>query len=144
MLDERLEPAAILERDRGPGLRLADPRDHRGHHAIAQSHDRRLSDPLVCEFLDARGSCRNRHGRGEIDAELSLEARLRRSLARQLEHERVYRQLDPFDRVGCELVRGAQLKARINHRMQHDTAGERLVRVQEDFIVLAETPVIWA
>ena len=106
--------------------------------AIAQRDHVGARDDLVGEFRFARLPEHDARRARVVDAELGLEAGARRRLAGELEHERMHAQVDARDVVRAQPVRVAQLHAAVDGRMDHDAAGERLVRVERDLEALAE------
>ena len=115
MLDELLDTAAVPEGNHRPRLGLANRRGPPSPITRSRSATTagcRTHSSVNC-LTPAAPACDGDRG-GEIDAELAFEPGLRRPLAGQLQHQRMDRQLDPLDRLGRELVRGAQLQARVD------------------------------
>ena len=74
-----------------------------------------------------------------VDAELAFEAGLRCLLGGEFHHDRRHHEVDRLDHVGGECVFGRQLDAAVDHAMDHQPAGERLVHVVRQFPGLAQS-----
>src|SRR6267378_4567175 len=138
MLDPRMHGAAVDQRD--PAVDLL-----RLHRAISRRDDLRaqrqnngVAHRPIAELLFAGNTLHQGDRDRMIDTELSVQSRVRRLLAGEFEYQRIDLERDAVDLVNFEPEPVAQLDRGIDGRVENDATRERLVRIEQRLVSLAE------